>query len=104
MNATGTEIIPLCSEVIGTAVGMGLMAAISIVTCASVYVYRVRRIASRCPYCDEQVGSEVLREHLAGCAKHLEHWALKKGDLAGRSEVIYVRPDRAVSRRSVLNV
>uniref|UniRef100_A0A6C0AR37 Uncharacterized protein n=1 Tax=viral metagenome TaxID=1070528 RepID=A0A6C0AR37_9ZZZZ len=104
MNATGTEIIPLCSEVIGMAVGMGLMAAVSIVTCASVYVYRIRSAASKCPYCDEQVGSEVLRDHLVGCPKHLEHWALKKGDLAGRSEVIYVRPDRAVSRRSVLNV
>ena len=104
MNVTGTEIITHCNEVIGMATGMGLMAAVSIVTCAWTYVYRVRRIASRCPYCDEQVGAEVLREHLAGCAKHLEHWALKKGDLAGTGQIIYVRPDRAVSRRSVLNV
>jgi len=83
---------PLCTDVIGLSVGFGLLAAITCVTAAASYVYR---ITPSCPYCEKRISQAALRDHLLTCPKHLEFWSRKGGDLVHDTFVYVQRQSKA---------
>jgi hypothetical protein len=71
-------------EIAGFSIGIGVLSAVSILTCATTYMMRQRQLGTGpCPYCEKIFPSEVLRDHLQSCEEHLKHYrAVKRGTLA----------------------
>lgn len=95
MNTTlGTP--DLYSDVIGLSVGMGLMAAVAIVTGVAAYVYRRPLTQVDCPYCSIKLDPVTVQEHLITCETHLKTWKMKGAD---GETVVYVASNEAVLKK-----
>jgi len=70
-------------EIAGYSIGIGVLSAVSILTCATTYMMRQRQLGTGpCPYCEKTFPSDVLRDHLQSCEEHLTHYrAVKRGTL-----------------------
>lgn len=71
------------TEIAGYSIGIGVLGAVSILTCATTYMMRQRQLGTGpCPYCEKTFPSGVLRDHLQTCEEHLKHYrAVKRGTL-----------------------
>lgn len=84
-SATNATIPSLdnATEIAGYSIGIGVLSAVSILTCATTYMMRQRQLGTGpCPYCEKTFPSGVLRDHLQTCEEHLKHYrAVKRGTL-----------------------
>jgi hypothetical protein len=84
-SATNTTISSTnnAGEIAGYSIGIGVLSAVSILTCATTYMMRQRQLGTGpCPYCEKTFPSGVLRDHLQTCEEHLKHYrAVKRGTL-----------------------
>jgi len=99
-SATNTTIASgnNAGEIAGFSIGIGVLSAVSILTCATTYMMRQRQLGTGpCPYCEKTFPSGVLRDHLQSCEEHLKHYrAVKRGTLARElsRDVFYERVAR----------
>jgi hypothetical protein len=95
MNTTlGTP--DLYSDVIGLSVGMGLMAAVAIVTGVAAFLYRRPSTQVDCPYCSMKLDPVTVQEHLITCETHLKTWKMKGAD---GDSIVYVASNEAVLKK-----
>jgi hypothetical protein len=82
-------------EISGLSIGIGVLGAVSIVTCALSYLARLRQLrTATCPYCEQMFETDHIRTHLQTCEEHLKHYkANGRGSIARElsREIFYER-------------